>query len=58
MIEIRLDDTLEREQNMLLKRCYEARLDREKTEAYKQGYNDAIRNLEDLIRNFRQGVIS
>ena len=42
----------------LRKAVYDAVIDRERSEAYQEGYNDALRNIEQLAHDFRTGVRS
>ena len=37
---------------------YDAAMDMEKAKAYQVGYNDALRNIEQLAHDFRTGVRS
>ena len=35
---------------------YDAVIDQERAEAYQEGYNDALRNIEQLAHDFRTGI--
>ena len=53
MIEMRVS-----EQDKLLNKVYDAKMDFEKTKAYNEGYMAALEHCEKLLHDFRTGVRS